>query len=84
MANTFSADSIKINNQNITVTGNSIYLNDVWIGQIHVSGSAPSASLLTVPISINTYGGLSRLLGQPDLWIPMQISGITYKVGAYV
>ena len=48
-----------------------------------VSGAAPTTSLLTVPVSIQTFGGLGNLMGLPNGWISVLISGMDYKIPYY-
>ena len=50
----------------------------------NISGAFPATSLLTVPISINIYGGISALMGVPEGFLSVQISGIEgYKIPYY-
>ena len=49
----------------------------------NVSGNLPQTTLLNVPVSINVFGNNSNLMGKPDGFLNIQISGITYKIGYY-
>jgi len=81
-----NASGVALQNQitNINnVTGNLVSnTTGIPLGILNI-GNAPTTSLLTVPLSINTYGGLSNLLGTPTGWLTIQVSGSSYKVPLY-
>lgn len=49
-----------------------------------VSGAAPLTNILAIPLSINTFGGISNLLGDPNIWADIFISGSQYKIPLYI
>ena len=80
--NPVQIEVLSLSGNNITAIGNHLYINGVN-AIAGISGSSPSTSLLTIPVSINTFGGLTNLMGMPDGWISIPISGITYKMPFY-
>ncbi len=46
----------------------------------NTSGTAPSTTLLNLPIAENIYGGTAAFLGSPEGWIDIYISGILRKL----
>lgn len=78
----FKTDSLILNNQDFTATGNALYLN----GQtplMPISGNAPALNSLNIPISINVYGSITNLMGTPIHFIDCAISGVTRKIPCY-
>lgn len=42
--------------------------------------TAPSTTLLTVPLTIDVYGGTSNLVGTPTAWLDVKVGGTPYKI----
>ena len=83
MPNQVNIDTLSLNNHTFTISGNNVYVNSMIVGQPFISGVAPSTNSLTIPISINTYGGLDLLMGRPAGWLNWTISGVSYKIPFY-
>lgn len=83
MPNNLQIDRINLSGQNITAIDNNLYINGTNTITA-ISGSAASTNLLTVPVSINTYGGINLLMGNPAGWLNIIVSGITYKSPFYI
>ena len=66
------------NNSSINITTGS-HLNFADQG----SGVPPSTNLLSIPVSIDVFGGTANLLGKADAWVTISISGIVYKIPCY-
>ena len=82
MANKLSLDILSLSGQDITVTGSSLYVAGVN-AIAGISGAAPSVTSLTIPISIDTFGGTNNMMGRPAGWLFVPISGINYRIPFY-
>ena len=52
--------------------------------RVDASGTkATTAAVLTVPVTIATYGTTGSLLGDPASWLNISVSGIAYKLPLY-
>lgn len=80
--NPLQVEILNLSGQNLTTIGNTLYVNNVN-AIAAISGSSPSVSSLSLPVSINTFGGLDNLMGRPAGWLQIPISGINYKIPFY-
>lgn len=82
MPNPLITDQLNLSGQNVTAVNNALYVNGVN-AIMGVSGSAATTNLLTVPVSINVYGGIDVLAGRPAGFLNVTVSGINVKIPFY-
>lgn len=49
-----------------------------------ITGASPTINLLSVPISVNVYGGTSKLLGNPSGFLAANLSGQSIRIPYYL